>query len=241
MAFAMHPGWPFSPPPAREKPRRRPKYLRRVWTAVELEQLRRRYPHERTDELARDLGRPVGQVYQAAQRAGLSKTDAYLASPDAHRLDGVKGAATRFPKGHVPANKGLRRPGWAPGRMRDSQFQKGGKPHTWVPVGTLRINADGYLDRKVTDYGRGPRDWVAVHRLVWIEANGPVPDGHVVVFKPGRRTTDVDAITPDAVELVTRADLMARNTIQRYPPELKQAIRLVAKAKRKIDARSEHQ
>jgi hypothetical protein len=36
------------------------------------------------------------------------------------------------------------------------------------------------------------RNWVAVHRLVWEQAHGPVPPGHIVVFRPGRHTTDLD-------------------------------------------------
>jgi hypothetical protein len=48
---------------------------------------------------------------------GLRKSAEYLAGPEACRLqrgDSV-GARTRFSAGHVPANKGLRRPGYFPG------------------------------------------------------------------------------------------------------------------------------
>ncbi len=106
--------------------------------------------------------------------------------------------------------------------------------NTWKPVGTYRINADGYLDRKIKDEGRPQDRWERVHRLVWIEHRGPIPEGHIVVFKPGRRTTDLEAITVDALECITRRELAARNTIQRYPPELQSAMRLAGKLRRRI-------
>ncbi|EMM6737362.1 HNH endonuclease, partial [Pseudomonas aeruginosa] len=40
-----------------------------------------------------------------------------------------------------------------------TRFKKGQKPHTWLPVGSTRISADGYLQRKISDTGYPPRDW----------------------------------------------------------------------------------
>lgn len=110
--------------------------------------------------------------------------------------------------------------------------QKGNKPHTWVPIGTERISKDGYLERKVTDDGKGPRDFEAVHRIIWKEANGPIPDGHVIVFKD--TLPKHENITIDRLECISRGELAKRNTIHRYPPEVKQAIRTLAKLKRTI-------
>jgi hypothetical protein len=39
--------------------------------------------------------------------------------------------------------------------------------------------------------------------------------------------------------LITRRELMSRNTIQRFPPELKQTIHLLGKLKRTIEATNE--
>lgn len=151
--------------------------------------------------------------------------------------------ASRFQKGIVPHNKGVRRPGWSPGRMAETQFKKGrpaSEARNYLPIGSLRICADGYLVRKVTDdQSIAPaRRWIGVHRLVWESANGPIPHGHVVVFRPGRATTDESKITLDALEIVTRGELMKRNTIHRYPPELKQVIKLNARVQREIATRS---
>ena len=44
---------------------------RRPWTPEVLAELARRYPHERTADIARDLGRPAGGIYDQANKLGL--------------------------------------------------------------------------------------------------------------------------------------------------------------------------
>lgn len=211
---------------------------RRFWTEEEISLLREFYPHFRTEKVAQAVGRPVGSCYQKAAQLGLQKTERYLASDDACRVSASRRTpamtATQFKPGQVSWNKGTHFV--AGGRSAETRFKPGAQPRNWVPIGSHRINGDGYLDRKVTDDGRGPRDWVSVHRLVWIEANGPVPDGHVVVFKPGRRTTELEQITLDGVELVSRVELMQRNTLHnRYPKEVAQLIQLKGAIKRQVN------
>jgi len=191
------------------------------------------------------LHRPQSSIYQKARSIGLRKTPAFHANAKVsgrfNKLT-VSGVPYRFAKGAVPANKGLRRPGWAPGRMAQTQFKKGSlNGHAlahYAPLGSYRINADGYLDRKVRDDGLPQKRWVGVHRLVWIEAHGRIRRGRVVVFKPGRRTTDPDLITVDALELVTRAQLMKRNSYHtNYPKELGKIIQLRGALTRQINRR----
>lgn len=137
------------------------------------------------------------------------------------------GVATRFQAGRVSWNKGLKyTPG---GRAHVTQFKRGSQPPNYVPVGSERVN-DGYLQRKMTQTGYPPRDWVAVHNLMWVEQHGAIPKGHVVVFRNGHRTD----LRLDNLELISRAQLMQRNTIHRYPQELKQVIRLSKKLNRTI-------
>ena len=147
----------------------------------------------------------------------------------------------RFPPGHVPANKGKRRPGWSPGRMAETQFKKGemsgAAQRNYVPIGTERLSKDGYLERKVTDDHPVPaRRWVAVHRIVWEAAIGPVPRGHKVAFLPGKRTAVPAEITLDRLELVSDAELMRRNSYHNnYPKEVAQLIQLKGALNRKIN------
>ncbi|MGD9954247.1 MAG: HNH endonuclease signature motif containing protein, partial [Burkholderiales bacterium] len=161
----------------------------RAWTRAEEEILALQYPHMATKVIALLLEVPVYRVYSKATRMGLAKSAEYLASDAACRLrrgDNI-GRRYRFPKGHVPANKGLRRPGYAPGNMARGQFKKGRRPHNWLPIGTEVVRSDGYLARKMTDTGYPPRDWVQVHRLNWIAAHGPIPPRHVIRFKDGNK------------------------------------------------------
>src|SRR5579864_8313976 len=110
------------------RPRRKDKLPRRFWSAEDLTRLAELYPAHRTSEIAKLLQRSVAAVYGAADKLRLKKTEAFLASEESGCRLGKGsqiGAQHRFPKGHVPANKGLRRPGWHTGRMRETQFQKG--------------------------------------------------------------------------------------------------------------------
>lgn len=207
------------------------------WSGAEISCLRNRYADSPTKDLAREIGRPLHQVYQKARSLGLEKSEAYMASPHACRLrrgDNV-GAAYRFKKGHAPANKGSRRPGWSAGRMRETQFKKGQKCHNWLPIGTEVFKTDGYLYRKMTDTGYPPRDWKQVHRLLWAEHYGPIPDGYYVRFIDGDRQN----VAIGNLCLVSRADLAAINRMWNvYPYELAHAIQLRGALTRKINRRA---
>ncbi len=207
--------------------------IRHIWTPDEVVALERDYPDQVTRDIAKRMGMPIGKVHAKAKRMGLRKSPEFLASPTACRLDGVKGAASRFKPGQKPWNKGISYV--VGGRSAETRFKRGSVPHTWVPIGSYRVNSDGYLDRKITDDGPAYKHWERVHRLVWIEAHGEIPAGHVVAFKRNRRTTELAAITPEALECISRHELARRNTIHRYPPALKDAIRLAAKLRRRID------
>ena len=203
-----------------------------TWTPEQLDTLRRLYAMTPTIQIAEQIGRPLRATYQKAKDLGLRKAPEYYAAHQAGRTDGERGRATRFAKGQTPWNKGQHYD--AGGRSVDTRFKPGTRSHTWKPVGTYRINTDGYLDRKVTDDALPHKRWVAVHRLVWIAANGPIPRGHVVVFRPGRRTTNVDEITPDALECISRKTLIERNTVHRHGPEIARLVQLRGAVNRQI-------
>jgi hypothetical protein len=126
-----------------------------LYTDAERALVRELYADTPTAEIAKRLGRETCSVYRIASSMGLRKSPEYLAGPNACRLrrgDGV-GSGTRFKPGQVPANKGTRRPGWAPGRMAETQFKKGVRTgiaaKNWRPVGTILTDADGYLRIKI--------------------------------------------------------------------------------------------
>lgn len=211
--------------------------------------LRELYPDFPSNLLAERFGCTLTALYQRAYKLGLKKSEAYLASPYAQRLrrGGEVGKPYRFPKGHVPANKGVRRPGWAPGRMASTQFKKGraaSDASNYVPIGTEKYDVKRKVTvRKITDDPAifPAQRWRPVHVLVWEAANGPVPPGHIVIFKRGMKTLASAEISVEKLDLVTLAENMQRNTIHRYPTEVKKAIRLVGKLKRTIEAHDEEQ
>ena len=209
------------------------------WSVVDHAQLRELYPHIRTDALARILGRSVCSINGQVSKLGLHKTAEYLASPDACRLrrEGGAGVAYRFPKGHVPANKGLRRPGWSAGRMAETQFKKGSRSGMaaahHMPIGATRP-FEGYLLLKVADVPNVPYtvNWKLLHVLNWERANGrPLPAGHCLVFRDRNRQN----CEASNLELITRAENMRRNTLHRLPKPLRFAIYAKGALNRRIN------
>lgn len=215
---------------------------RRLWDTHDLTTLRALYPHLPTHWVARVLGRTVTCTYQAAVKRGLRKTPEYLASEHACRLrrGGRVGWAHRFAKGHVPANKGKPMPPEVRAKCARTMFKPGvlrGRAAQLIkPVGALRVDKKtACLQRKVTTAGRGCERWKAVHRLVWEAAHGPLPRGHIVVFKPGRKTLIEAEITLDRLELVSHAENMRRNTVHNQPPEIARAMQLRGALNRQIN------
>lgn len=195
---------------------------RQFWTPEEDARLMAEYPTSTdTAGLAHSMGRTEKALYGRAKTLGLHKTQAAREAIQArtNQLLEQAGIHARYQPGHTTWNKGLK---WEdhPEACRATQFKPGQRPHTWQPVGTERVNRDGYRERKITDDGHPKDHYEAVHRLVWMEAHGPIPTGHVVVF----RNSDKTDIRLENLELISRAELAERNHFKRFPPELRRAI-----------------
>lgn len=217
------------------------------WSEDELDRLRILYPTRRGREVAEALGRSLSGTYGAVTKLGLRKDEAFFRSPASGILQ--KGEtrpgciATQFRKGQVPANKGLRRPGWAPGRMKETQFRKGVRSGVaatnWRPIGTILSDADGYLRIKVREAKHGVEAtgfgntsvWPLLQRHVWQQQRGPIPAGHVIAFLDGKRKN----CAIENLECISRAELARRNQMwTRLPRELAEAIQLNGAIKRKL-------
>lgn len=214
---------------------------RRFWSPEEDAILRARYPDTPMPALRAALpGRSAGAIYVRAAALGIRRSEAYLASPAACRLrrgDEV-GRAHRFQPGNVPWSKGRRMPGYGPGRMRETQFRPGERhgvaARRWVPIGTERVSKDGYRERKIHDGLPLQSRWRAVHLLLWESVHGPLPQGHAVAFVNGDRTD----IRIENLTLVTRAELMRRNTVHNLPAPLPELVQLRGALVRKINRRA---
>jgi hypothetical protein len=205
---------------------------RRYWTNPERAMLAAQYPHMKTEVIARMLDRTTTTVYQQAQRMGLRKSEEFFATPASGRTNGRQGAGTRFVKGQVSWNKG--RSYMPSGRVSEGWFPKGHMPHNWKPVGSTRINSEGYLDIKIDNTKKGATAWMAVHRLNWIAAHGPLPNGYFLRFKDGNPRNPL----VENLELVTRADHLRLNWHDRVPKEVKQITQLRAQIARAINKRT---
>jgi len=208
---------------------------RRPWTESERDVMRARYPHERTADIARDLGRRTSTLYAMADQMGLRKTPERLAEGGRLRKGQRHSPATEFKPGQKSWNKGTRyTPG---GRSVETQFKPGhwpaGKDRDYYVLGALRVNADGYIDMR-TSFEPGRLGWTALHRILWEDAHGPIPPGHAVCFING---DPLDCELAN-LELVSRADLLRRNSVHNYPKPLVDAIRAKAVLTKAITRRT---
>jgi hypothetical protein len=204
------------------------KVIRRSWTDEEKETVVRMYPDHSTREIADLIGRKLSQVYQIADRLGLKKTEAYreqLKKEDGERLKSF-GNKFRFKKGHVPQNKGKGMPEEVREKVKKTWFPKGHLPHNTNYDGHIRISKDGYQEIRVSA-GR----YRLLHLVNWEKINGRLPQGHCLWCLDGDKLN----ADPSNWELISRADNMRRNTVQRYPEEIREVIRMKAVLTRKIN------
>lgn len=201
------------------------------WFLADIEMLRELYPDHTAAFVANVLGRSVRSVYNKAFGLGLEKSDGFWQSDASGRAQKGKQdpriKAAQFKPGMQPWNKG--KPGTTGHHpnTKATQFKKGATPRNTLPLGSLRMTKDGYMERKE------PRGWVAVHRLVWEGVHGPIPRGRIVVFKPGVAKTG--EITADKLECITRAENANRNSFRRFGPEMTQLYQLKGAIARQLN------
>lgn len=125
----------------------------------------------------------------------------------------VSGLDCRFKKGSVPANKGTKGV-YNVGGNRTS-FKPGHKPLNYKPVGYERVDRDGYTLVKVSDDGAWHERWRHKHKVIWEEANGPIPEGHVVLFADQDRSNivldNLILIPQSSLSIVNRRGLLFKD------------------------------
>jgi hypothetical protein len=213
------------------------------WTPELVADLRQLYPDMTAAEIAVRLGLPIKSVQYKAHKLGLKKSEAFKASEKSGRIQRGKQhpsmIASQFKPGQQPWNAG--RKGWqAGGRSAETRFTTGMVPPNTQPVGSYRIitskQGHPHLEQKVCETpGPNHLRWVPVSRLVWEAAHGALPAGHIVVFKPGMRTTVAEEITLDRLELITRAENAQRNHPKNKSPELAKLYQLKGAITRQVN------
>lgn len=202
--------------------------MSRIWTEEQKRIVAEMFPDHFASEIAELVGKTVSGVYNQARMMGVRS------SPEKKARAGRIGAghpdsvASRFSKGHESHNKGKKVSPELYEKMRGTMFRKGHIPVNHRPVGSERVNVDGYVEVKVAEPGR----WRLKHRVVWEKVNGKIPDGYNVQFRNG----DTQDCRLENLYLISRADQMSRENgiYARYPEELREVIRLKGSIKRQI-------
>jgi hypothetical protein len=73
---------------------------------------------------------------------------------------------------------------------------------------------------------------------VWERDVGPIAPGHIVVFRPGMRTTDPALITVARLECISRAENVRRNSMHQLPRELRELVHLRGRLTRAINTKA---
>lgn len=110
---------------------------------------------------------------------------------------GIKSGETGwYQKGHVPGNKGKKLEEYVTDperakaireKMAKTQFKKGHHPANELPIGSIVTNDEGYKLRKKQNEGGLWNRWEFLHRAVWREHYGEIPEGMMIVFRDGDR------------------------------------------------------
>lgn len=187
---------------------------RKKWTEEEDIKFKEIYANTSSKDLATLFNCSINSIYNNAFRYGLKKSLEFKKSmiSDAFLEAGKK---TRYSAGNEPANKGKTWDEFMPvasqEKSRKTQFKKGQVPHNHQPIGHERLTREGYLEVKVRDcYGvNSVMNFELKHRLLWVENNGPIPEGYLVVFKDG----DATNITISNLKLISKKENLLRNTL----------------------------
>jgi len=215
--------------------RKSAKYNKIAWNQDEIDYLIKTFPDNPTKLIAEKLNRNIKSVYTMAYKYNLYKSDEYLKTTlkIICRQSALKNTSGQWTKGHQPINKGMR---WdefmsKEGQQRSFQttFKAGHLPHNTKTDGqvTIRIDKRGVKNQFIR---LSLAKWIPLSHYNWIQANGPIPKGHIVVFKD-KNTLNAKL---ENLELITKAENCRRNSIMRFPPELRSTIKALGKLKKTI-------
>jgi hypothetical protein len=136
-----------------------------IWSREEKEYLKQITPGHHHNEIQEMMNKKfeleftLGQIKGAINRYGLNT-----------------GLTGYFEKGSIPYNKNKK--GSCAAGSEKGWFKKGRTPANHKPIGSERINVDGYIEIKVSE----PNKWRLKHQVIWEEHNGKIPKGYAVIF-----------------------------------------------------------
>lgn len=213
---------------------------RKQWTKEEYWKYQTRYP-KGMYEFVRDHSWGVSSKEMAKmvnEKFGTSFTQGMM--KQFRQRHGIRSGCTGwYQKEHPPGNKGMKQEEYmsleAIQRTKATRFKKGDRAKNELPIGSITVNSYGYKLIKRKMEGTLWERWEFLHKAVWEEHNGPVPEGMVVTFKDtDRLNCDIDNLM-----LVTRGENMALTRLgYRFEdPDLTEAGLNVIRLKNKVKGR----
>lgn len=149
----------------------------------------------------------------------------------------TSGYDCRFKSGHVPKNKGKWQAEFmsqeAIERSKATRFKRGDVPKNQLPVGSVVKSKDGYLLIKKQMSGSQRERWQFLHRTIWEEHHGPIPEGYAVEFKDGNK----ENVDIENLFLASRAEHAVMNhfNLRFTDPDLTETGHVIAKLKIKME------
>lgn len=166
-----------------------------------------------------------GHTYKEIQKAFTDRfgwqIEVYQIRGKIHRLGVKTGFTGQFEKGNIPYNKGVK--GIYSSGSEKGWFKKGNVNLNRKPIGSERLNVDGYYEVKVAE----PNIWKLKHRVIWEEHNGKIPKDGVVIFRDNNPLN----CTIDNLILITKTQnlFLNKNGMCNFTNELKDSAVLLAK------------
>lgn len=186
------------------------------------------YPYVPAQVLGDYLGLTVSQVYNRTYKRGIKKDPKLKKEINRARVLNA-GKHTRFEKGNKPWNEGKKCPNLLLTNAAKTMFKPGNKPFNTKEQNAISIRIDT-SGKQYKYYKIADSQWVLYHRWLWEQANGPIPAKHIVRFIDGN-TMNVELSNLECIPMSENAN---RNTIHRFPDDLKKLIRLKSKLNKKI-------
>lgn len=132
-----------------------------------------------------------------------------------------------FKKGNIPSNKGVKMSKERYEKCKKTMFKKGQLPAGTREIGEERKQKDGAIYVKV-----GINEWKPKNRIVWEKNNGPIPEGHIIIFLDG----NTENCNIENLAMVSRAEnqMLNRRRLRSENPEITKTGINIAKVKMKV-------
>ena len=203
------------------------------FTEEQLAQCIKDYPTTLSSELAKRYNCSIYKINNISTKYGLKKDIEFIAEVARKNMQREDHPAKQYwiKKNTAPPNKGKKQTEYmtpeAIAKTAKTRFKKGNTPHNHKSVGYQRITQDGYIEVKTEE----PNIFKLKHRLVWEKEFGEIPAGNNIQFKDGNRLN----CELENLYIITRADQVnINNSINRYPDDIKKAIRMLAKLNKQL-------